>query len=247
MVGAPLKPTGPPLQPPPKPRPALPQREGGSSPRRNGRPGSIVRILISLLIVWHFTGVFLAALSIGGSSQLVMNVAQKRPMQWYLDALYLNQGHSFFAPDVGPGHIISYELQDQSGRTIEQGELPSRKEHWPRLFYHRHMMLADQAEMPSDDKQFRDYWQGKYLEAYGLHLLRVNENAQSVRLQRKAHWPLPRDLALQGKKMTDPQGYDVLFERTVSRSALAPAPTNQSLYWQDRRPNVANRGRGATR
>jgi hypothetical protein len=109
------------------------------------------------------------------------------------------------------------------------------------------MMLADQAEMPSDDKQFRDYWQRKYLEVYGLHLLRVNENAQSVRLQRKAHWPLPRDLALQGKKMTDPQGYDVLFEHTVSRSVLAPAPTNQSLYWQDSRPNVANRRMGAPR
>ena len=153
------------------------QREGGSPPRRNGAPGPIIRIVISLLIVWHFTGVFLAALSIPASSPLVMNIAQKRPMQWYLDALYLNQGHSFFAPDVGPGHIIRYELLDQSGRAIEQGELPSRKEHWPRLFYHRHMMLADQSELPSDDKQFRDYWQRKYLRGLRRHhLLHVNEN-----------------------------------------------------------------------
>ena len=131
-----------------------------------------------------------------------MNIAQKPPMQWYLDALYMNQGHSFFAPDVGPGHLIRYQLFDQSGREIEQGEFPNRKEHWPRLFYHRHFMLADQSELPSDDKQFRDYWQRKYLEAYGRHLLRINENAQSVRLQRFAHWPLPQQSSpVQGKKI----------------------------------------------
>ena len=175
MVGAPVKPTVPPPQPPQKPRVEAPKREGAA--RRIGQPATIVRALISVVIVWHFAGIFLAALSIGPTSPLVMNIAQRPPMQWYLDALYLNQGHSFFAPDVGPGHILRYELFDRSNGLISQGTLPDKKEHWPRLLYHRHMMLADQAETPAEDKATGDARTRATLEAFARHLLRVNRNA----------------------------------------------------------------------
>jgi hypothetical protein len=189
MVGAAIKtPTSSAPPPAQKPRPTAPQREGG---RRGGRPGLILRIVFTIFIVWHFTGVFLAALCVPTSSELVLGIAQHWPMQWYLDALYMNQGHSFFAPDVGPGHLIRYQLLDQSGHEIEHGDFPSRKEHWPRLLYHRYFMLADQAELPFDDKPAQDYWQRKYLEAYGRQLLRNHEQAQTVVLRRYNHWPLP--------------------------------------------------------
>jgi hypothetical protein len=103
----------------------------------------------------------------------------------------MNQGHSFFAPEVGPGHMIKYALYDQNNQVVEQGDFPSRKEHWPRLLYHRYFMLADQADMPADDKATRDLWQRKYLEAYGRQLLRAHEQAQTVVVRRYAHWPLP--------------------------------------------------------
>ena len=252
MVGAPVKPTTPAAPSPVPQKPKAPTREGGAGGKRNGQFGLALQIIVSIVLIWHFTGVFLAALSIPTTSKLVMLIAQRKPMQWYLDALYMNQGHSFFAPEVGPGHLIRYELLDQSGRPIEQGELPNRKTDWPRLFYHRHMMLADQAEMPTDDKQLSQSWQRKYLRAYGLHLLRTNEKAQSVHLTRLAHWPLPRDLAEKGVKMTDPKGYETVMELTVSRNELQPAaappaPNTQSLYWQNTRPNVANRGTGVAR
>src|SRR5205085_357188 len=70
-------------------------------------------------------------------------------------------------------------------------ELPSRKSHWPRLLYHRYMMLADQSEFPADDKPTRDFWQRKYLEAFGRQLLREHVQAQTVVLRRYNHWPLP--------------------------------------------------------
>src|SRR4051812_1190701 len=193
MVGAPLKTSTAPIQPlSPKPKPSAPTREGGAAPRRPGRPATFVRIALTLWILWHFTGVFLAALSIGITSDLVLHVSQNAhgPMQWYLDALYMNQGHSFFAPDVGPGHLIKYELFDQTNHLIEQGEFPSRKEHWPRLLYHRYFMLADQSELAFDEKG-NDRWQRLFLEAYGRQLLRAHDQAQSVRLRRYAHWPLP--------------------------------------------------------
>ncbi len=247
MAAATVKPLGPMMQPTPqKPRPTPTTREAGASPRRPGRLGGFVRVVISLLIVWHFAGVFLAALSIPISSQLVMDVAQHWPMQWYLDATYMNQGHSFFAPEVGPGHLIRYELFDQSGRVLDQGEFP--KDQWPRLRYHRHFMLADQAGMPGNE-EVNKYWQRRYLEAYARHLLRVNENAQSVRLRRIAHWPLPRELALQERTLTDPEGYELLMEVTQRRSDLPPEDSAQSLMWQGagNQMNTAGRWNGVPR
>jgi hypothetical protein len=259
MVGAAAKPPASP-QPPPgnKPRPGAPQREAGSPGRRSGRLPLALRIFVSLLIAWHFAGVFLAAMSVNGSSELVNGIAQSPPMQWYLDALYMNQGHSFFAPEVGPGQIIRYELFDQSGRLAEQGELPNRKEHWPRLRYHRHFMLADQAGgIPSDNAQYRDYWQRKYLEGYADHLLRTHDNAESVRVERVVHWPIPRDFALQGRKLTDPESYQPVFQVTRQRSALGPSerdqtgvirPHPQQPYRQQQRvPNTAQRWIGVPR
>ena len=250
MVGAAAKPPATP-QPPPgnKPRPAAPQREEGSKMRRPGRMPLALRIFLSLLIVWHFTGVFLAALSVSDprSSPLVYSIAQTPPMQWYLDALYMNQGHSFFAPDVGPGQLIRYELFDQSGRVIEQGELPSRKEHWPRLRYHRHFMLADQAGIPSDNEQYFNYWQQRYLESYAKHLLRIHENAERAHVMRIAHWPIPRLLALEGRKLTDPQGYEKVFEVTVPRSALGPAESKQTQIRRGPPTSTAQRWIGVPR
>lgn len=216
-------------------RPAPPpQREATAAPSRrgNGRLPLAVRVVISLIIVWHFAGIFLAAHSIGPTSELVLNAAQSPPMQWYLDALFLNQGHSFFAPSVGPGHLIRYEFFDQNGRPIGQGELPNLKEYRPRLRYHRYLMLADQADLPSPDKKVSEAWQRKYLEAYARQLLLTNEEAQSVRVRRYAHWPLPRDFAVAGRKLTDPEGYEMLMEVTQRRSDLRPLPGEQASAWQ---------------
>src|SRR3954452_3941224 len=260
MVGAPLKTSTAPIQPlSPKPKPSAPTREGGATPRRPGRPATFVRIALTIWVVWHFTGVFLAALSIGITSDLVLHVSQNPhgPMQWYLDALYMNQGHSFFAPDVGPGHLVRYQLYDQSGKEIDHGEFPSRKEHWPRLLYHRYFMLADQAEIPADDKQTRDYWQRRYLEGFGRQLLAAHENAQAVRLQRYNHWPPPRgmfvdkdDKLLENRpSLTEPKGYEVLVDVTVHRADFAPPPANQSrnINWQNYRQNTASRPWGMPR
>ena len=123
--------------------------------RRGGRPGANRIALISVFIRLALYRRFPGRLCVPSSSTLVlvMNIAQHPPMQWYLDALYMNQGHSFFAPDVGPGHLIRYQLLDQSGHEIEQGDFPSRKEHWPRLLYHRYFMLADQSRCQPTTKR----------------------------------------------------------------------------------------------
>jgi hypothetical protein len=266
MSAAAVKPPGPTMQPTPqKVRPAPEPRE--SRAKGNGKSGPALRMIISIVIVWHFTAIFLAALCIPDSSPLVYDVAQKRPMQWYLDALYLNQGHSFFAPDVGPGHIIRYELFDQTGRSMGDGDLPSLKDHWPRLRYHRHLMLADQA--PMGDGPNEQSWQRTYLEAYARQLLRDNPPAQAVRVRHYAHWPLYQELEVDARNPDigrerayqafvqqmaqrgvniDARGYQLLMEVTQRRSDLGPEPQpDQSSVWRSGPVETAGRWTGGPR
>jgi hypothetical protein len=107
-------------------------------------------------------------------------------------------------------------------------------------------MLADQAGLPSEDEQFRKFWQRKYLEAYARQLLRENDG-QSIRLQWVIHYSLPPLLAEQGRKLTDPESYEVVMEVTQHRSDLAPPAADQSGVWQSGRIDAANRWMGALR
>jgi hypothetical protein len=273
MVGAPLKTPTPPTPPAPKPKASPPQREAGASPRKNGVWAPIVRVIVSVVVVWHFFAVFLAALSVPGpTSTLVNNIAQstKSPVHWYLQALYLNQGHSFFAPEVGCGYLVTYDCYDANGQIIEKekGELPSRDRHWPRLLYHRYFMLASQAGFDHEMKQVRDETQKAYLDAYGRHLLYANKDAQAVRLRRFAHWPVPINYAKSDRKkgydnlmqqsarggeprQIDAQGYEFLGETVVRRSEIEPEARQQAIYQNGYVPNyapeTANRWTGGRR
>jgi hypothetical protein len=249
-----------------KPRPTPTPREPGAG--RPGKLGPLLRVAISIVIVWHFTAIFLAALSIDGSSPLVLNIAQGRPMQWYLDLLYLNQGHSFFAPNVGPSGVVHYELFDQSGSVVDDGELPSRKDHWPRLRYHRHFMLADQA--PSGEDQYEKQWERTYLEAYARQLLRDHPSAQAIRLRHYAHWPLPFDFEEMARDpqigreeayrrymgmmkqegiTVDARGYQFHMEVTQRRSDLGPEQEqpDQTSVWESGPVETAGRWTGGPR
>jgi hypothetical protein len=263
MAAATVKPPGPSMQPtPPKVRPNPEPREPRA--KRNGQLGPVLRIIISIIIVWHFTAIFLAALCIPATSPLVRDVAQKPPMQWYLDSLYLNQGHSFFAPDVGPSHLVHYELFDASNRPVGDGDLPSRKDHWPRLRYHRHFMLADQAMSGDDD--FGRNWGQTYLAAYGRQLLRAHPQAQTVRVRLYAHWPISQELETLAQKdgydrayqlfaqelarngvTIDENGYQLLMEVMQRRSDLGPDEATQSNDWQSGSVSTANRRNGGPR
>jgi hypothetical protein len=195
-------------------------------------------VLVTILLVWHLTGVALAPMSLPPSSQLVVDIVQRPPMQWYLDLLYLNHGYHFFAPDPGPGHLVRYEVFNDRGGVIEQGEFPNPKEYWPRLYYHRYFMLADQAGLPADDEQYRKFWQRNYLEAYARQILREYDG-HSIRLRWVIHYSLPPLLAEQGRKLTDPESYETVMEVTQRRSDLGPPPGDQSGPWQSGRIEAA--------
>jgi hypothetical protein len=208
-------------------------------------PGPTIRIIVSIIVVWHISAIFLAAMATPGpTSQLVLLVAEhpKSPMRWYLDALYLNQGHSFFAPNVGPGSFLRYELFDKNNQKLADGLLPDREKFLSRLFYHRHMMLADQIAATSPDQSARIAETKRTLETYGRQILRMNRSAQTVRVQLIAHYPLPLDyitrygrqggyqqLAREYEQSGSPQrpnseGFEVVGEAIQRRSDLPPEP-----------------------
>ncbi|HEX2476363.1 MAG TPA: hypothetical protein VHK01_16545, partial [Lacipirellulaceae bacterium] len=86
-----------------------------------------------------------------------------------------------------------------------------------------------------------------FLEGFARHLVRVHEDAASVRVQRVAHWPIPRTLALEGRKITDPQGYETQLEVTQRRRDLGPPESDQSNARYMRPVNTAQRWNGVPR
>ena len=144
------------------------------------------RWLVSLLVMLHLTAVFCAPWDLMTDPALppgfvppVDSMGRQRPLPppssklWqkpvitrglhgffhdYLNLLYLNHGYEFFAPDPSGTHVIDYQVTQADGNVVK-GRLPSVDEQWPRLFYHRHMMLAEQTQLmgPESGKQYADH------------------------------------------------------------------------------------------
>ncbi len=102
------------------------------------------RRLVGAVALGHLFAVFLAPLNFScenGSSPFVRPVHTLfRP---YIDAMYLDHGYFFFAPNPGPSHLVRYKLEFDDGRPEITGTFPNLKENRPRLMYHRYFMLAE--------------------------------------------------------------------------------------------------------
>jgi hypothetical protein len=167
---------------------AVKQREPKKSRNANGLPWhGVWRTLVSLLVILHLTAVFSApwdlatgdALPPGyvpasGQAQLPppTSTAWQTPLvprtlrsffRHYLNLFYLNHGYEFFAPDPSGTHVIGYRVTQPNGATVE-GRFPDLKEQWPRLLYHRHMMLAEQTELMGREsgQHYADYLATRY-------------------------------------------------------------------------------------
>jgi hypothetical protein len=100
------------------------------------------KALASALIAFHLTAVFWGPLAFGSAGSPFTDgvFGVLRP---YIDALYLNHGYSFFAPDVGPSHLVDYRVEFADGREPVTGRFPDLARQQPRLLYHRHFMLSE--------------------------------------------------------------------------------------------------------
>ncbi len=117
---------------------------GSSSPATPLSPA--VKLVLSGLLLFHLTAVFWApfafACNVGGSSSPLADPVG-RWLQPYTDALFLNHGYFFFAPNPGPSHLVRYQVEFDDGREPLVGMFPDLATQRPRLLYHRHFMLAE--------------------------------------------------------------------------------------------------------
>ena len=102
--------------------------------------------LVSLLLMLHIAAVAIGPMAFisrsgVGASPLMEPVA--RFFRPYINAMYLNHGYAFFAPDPGPNHLVDYTVEFADGRPAVTGRFPELKTERPRLLYHRHFMLSE--------------------------------------------------------------------------------------------------------
>ncbi len=130
----------------------------------------------------------------------------------YNDLLYTNSGYEYFTPDPVWCHVLEYEVYDAANRKIAEGRMPDTHYQWPRLFYHRHMMLIDQTmDMPNSE-----YY-------VGARLMQIYDG-QRVHLRLKRHHLITPKEAIAGKKLDDPSTYEVTFEGDQMRDRPKPPP-----------------------
>ena len=100
-----------------------------------------IRIAVLALLMLYLSIVVLAPLTNPtGALQLTTPIAEAvSPVH---EALYLDHGYRFFAPNPGPSHIVVYEIETAEGEQIN-GHFPDRDNTSPRLLYHRWFMLSE--------------------------------------------------------------------------------------------------------
>jgi len=171
-----------------------------------------VRLVVSVVLVWHLVAILLGPLSLPPS---ILASAVQPLFRPYIRAAFLDHSYKFFAPDPGPSHLIRYDVVTADG-SHRRGTFPSRSENWPRLLYHRHFMLTEfigsAPPVPTFDlrqewhKQPLWDWQGAYAKSYANHLLDKYQG-RSVSLELVQHALSSPDQVLGGAKLDDPASY----------------------------------------
>ena len=235
-----------PQKTPPRPEPAPPQPAKKSAPRPTGEVAwhPFWRWSVSLLIVLHLLAVFsapwdlatLPALPPGyvapadnlgrelppppANSNVWQQPVVPRALRYffrhYLNLMYLNHGYEFFAPDPAGSNLIRYQVRDSGGKEIANAQFPDHKLHWPRLLYHRYLMLAAQTGDMGEESG-RNFAQ---------HLLRVN-SGQTIRLEWILHKLLAPQQVRDKTPLDAPNTYQVLAtiqETPRQRSVPNPLP-----------------------
>ncbi len=214
---------------PQKPAAPLQQPVKKTTPRTTGDIGwhPVWRWFVSLLIVLHILAVFSAPWDLSTEPALppgyippTDNLGRQIPpaldanvwqepivprtlrgwfFRHYLNLMYLNHGYEFFAPDPNGSFVIRYQARDSGGQEIAGGEFPDIETQWPRLLYHRYMMLAAQVNDMGPES-------GRH---YAQHLLAAN-GGQSIRMEWIIHKLLSPQDVKNGVKLDAPATYQVL-------------------------------------
>jgi hypothetical protein len=196
------------------------------------RRSVVVRSVVSVLVSLHVAAVFIGPFGIEPTSPLA--AALRGWFAPYIQAVDLDHGYKYFAPEVGPSHLVRYVLSFDDGRANEEATFPDRQRQRPRLLYHRYFMLSEwlwghyappqpPAEI-KDNREAVDAWARErhvyeaYCESFATHLL-VRSGARTVTLYRTEHrWPWP-DEVRGGLTLSDSSLYETHLVGTYRRDA----------------------------
>jgi hypothetical protein len=147
----------------------------------------------------------------------VLPIALTKYLHHYANLLYINNGYDFFSPDPSVSHLIRYEIYNSAGEEIAKGQFPDRREQWPRLFYHRHMMLVEQSNDPAAA--------GQGWEAALAEQLLEKYDGDRARLVKFRHHLLTPEQVKAGDRIDGPNTYEQLGE--LNHQRMRPRPTEQ--------------------
>ena len=169
--------------------------------------------LLSLWLAFHVFAVFISPGAMPPSSPLLED--GYRIALPYNEALFLNHGYHYFAPDPGASTLIGWEIPGE-GEAPAVGRFPDVSIR-PRLLYHRYFMLAENVWA------FDDETQQDMLKAYARHFA-VQVGADRISLSRISHEPSSIIRLQAGGKLDDPETFqkDVLGEFDFSDDPAAP-------------------------
>jgi hypothetical protein len=171
--------------------------ETATAHRARGIPSRPLRWLINAGLILHLTAIIVAPASVSPSSDLARSAWVL--CQPYLEALYLNNGYHFFAPEPGPSTLVAFVAEREDGSTY-RGRIPDRNIR-PRLLYHRHFMLSEHMNLAPEEIQEQWY------RSYALHLGR-KYHATKVALTKVTHRLPTMEMVRSGVPLDDPASYD---------------------------------------
>jgi hypothetical protein len=156
-----------------------------------------LRRLVNLWLVFHIAAIIIAPAVVAPSSDLIRETwGWFRP---YIEALYLDHGYHFFAPEPAESTLLAYVAERADG-TVVRGRIPDRATQ-PRLLYHRYFMLTEHMNDAPEELQALWY------DSYAQHIGRKHRATQVTLVQQTHNLPTMERIR-DGGRLTDPESYE---------------------------------------
>ncbi len=174
-------------------------------------------VLLNCWLVFHLMAIGTSPAPMPPASPLLVDAALVALP--YNQALFLNHGYHYFAPDPGASTLITYRI-DRSDDIPFKGRFPTT-DISPRLLYHRYFMLAENVW------GFPEETQDEFFEAYGRHFSSKHE-ADRISLSVLSHNPSSISRIRAGGTLSDPETFESEplatfdFRKTQSTAVLKP-------------------------